>query len=60
MLVKSTVIDTIKKFPENFSIDDLIEKLVVLERIEEGNKQSVENNVISDEALDIEIEKWFK
>lgn len=60
MLVKTTVLETVKRFPDNFSIDELIEKLLILERVEKGNQQSLVNNVISEIELEKEIAEWFK
>lgn len=60
MLVKTTVLETVKRFPDNFSIDELVEKLLILERVEKGDKQSLENKVISETELEKEINEWFK
>ncbi|MFO7978968.1 MAG: hypothetical protein R6U64_09945 [Bacteroidales bacterium] len=60
MLKKSRVIETIEKFPEAFTIDELIEKLIFLEKVEQGIQQSKKGEVISEEALDKEIQKWFR
>lgn len=60
MLVKNKVIETVNTFSDNFSIDELIEKLIVLDRIDVGNNQSIKNEVISEEELDKNIEEWFK
>lgn len=60
MLAKSKVIDTINSFPENFSIDELMEKLIILNRVQIGDAQSLENNVVNEAELDNEIESWFK
>ena len=40
MLVKEKVIESLQKFPGNFSIDELIEKLIIIEKIENGDAQS--------------------
>ncbi|MEI7978775.1 MAG: hypothetical protein WCI53_08010 [Bacteroidota bacterium] len=60
MLVKNKVIETVNTFSDNFSIDELIEKLIVLDRIDVGNNQSINNKIISEEELDKNIEEWFK
>lgn len=60
MLVKNKVIETVNAFSDNFSIDELIEKLIVLDRIDVGNNQSIKNEIISEEELDKNIEEWFK
>ena len=60
MLVKNIVLDSINNLPENFSIDELMEKLIILNRVQIGDKQSIENSVVNEAELDNEIEKWFK
>jgi len=60
MLDKNIVLDSINNLPENFSIDELMEKLIVLNRVQIGDKQSLENYVVNEAELDNEIEKWFK
>jgi len=37
----------------------LIENLILLEKIETGNRQSDNGEVISDAEMENEIEKWF-
>lgn len=60
MITKEKLKSTLSDFPEEFSIDELIERLILIEKIELGNQQSLNNEVISDEELDQEIEKWFE
>jgi predicted transcriptional regulator len=60
MLTKTKLREQIEKFPEEFSLDDLIDRLILIDKIERGNKQSENGEVISEEELDKEIEKWFK
>ena len=60
MLVKEKVLESINKFPDFFSIDDLIEKLIIIEKIEKANAQSLNNEVVFESELNIEIEKWFE
>jgi hypothetical protein len=60
MLTKARIKEQIDKLPENFSLDELIKRLVLIEKIESGNKQSENGKVISEEEMDNEIEKWFK
>ncbi len=60
MLTKTKLKDQIEKFPEEFSIDELIDRLILLEKIEKGNEQSERGEVISETELDKEIIKWFE
>jgi hypothetical protein len=60
MLTKINVIKTITKFPEHFSIDELVDKMILLDKIEKGMQQADKNQVISEEELDKRIEEWLK
>lgn len=60
MLTKAKVTEQIKNFPEEFSLDELIERLILVEKIELANKQSENEEIMSELALQKEIEKWFK
>ena len=60
MITKTQLEEQLKSLPEEFSIEDLIERLILLEKIETGVKESENNQVISEMALEEEIKKWFK
>ena len=60
MLTKARLIKQIDKFPEEFSIDELIENLILIEKIETGYKQSESGEVISEVEMGNEIRKWFE
>lgn len=59
MLTKEQVIGAINKLPEKFSVDQAIDELILLEKIETGLSQSQANNVIPDEELDKELPEWL-
>jgi hypothetical protein len=60
MLTKSNVIRTLTKFPDHFSIDELVDKMILLDKIEKGLQQADKKQVISDEDLDKKIKEWLK
>jgi len=60
MLTKTRLKEQIEKFPEEFSIDDLVERLILIEKVETGMNQSERGEIISDSDLDNEVDKWFK
>jgi len=60
MLTKENLKNQIDKLPEEFSLDELVERLILIEKINRGNSQSEKNEVISESELDKEIDKWFK
>ncbi len=60
MITKKKLKEQLKTLPENFSIDELIDRLIFIEKVENGMKQSDNKDVISENEMDKEIEKWFK
>ncbi len=60
MLSKTTVQKSIERLPQEFSIDELIEQLIFIEKVEEGLQQSRDGNVISHEDVKSMISKWSK
>ncbi len=60
MIIKKQLTLTLEKFPEQFSLEELIDKLILLDKIERGNIQSENNEVINEEELENEMQKWFK
>jgi len=59
MLTQTKVLKAIRQLPEEFSIDELVDKLILIEKIEIGISQSEKGEVISEDDLDKEIAKWF-
>ncbi|MGB1316324.1 MAG: hypothetical protein ACPG4Y_09910, partial [Chitinophagales bacterium] len=58
MLLREKVQEQIALLPEKFSLDELVEKLILIEKIQKGIHQSENDEVTSDEDLDREISKW--
>lgn len=59
MLTQTKVIKAVKQLPNEFSIDELVDRMILLEKVEMGITQSESGQVISDEDLDQEVAKWF-
>ena len=60
MLTKIKLLKEVEKFPDEFSIDELVEKLILIEKIETGNQQSERDDIVSEAEMDYEIRKWFE
>ena len=60
MLTKDKVKKTIDRLPEEFTVDQIIEQLVILNKIEEGLKDIEEGRVYSTDQVKQELEKWLK
>ena len=58
MLTKNKVKRTIDNLPDSFTIDELIEQLIFIEKVEEGIQQSDQGKVISNDDVKSIIEKW--
>jgi len=58
---KAKVLETLESLPDEFSAEKLIEKLIFIEKVEEGIKQANEGKTISmDEARKRIDAKWSK
>ena len=59
MLNREKLIETIKQLPENFPIDEVIERIILLDKIETGLHQSSTNQITPDDKLDDKLPKWL-
>ena len=60
MITKNKLKEQIESFPEKFSIDELIERLILVEKIENGIEQSKKDEVLDESQFNEEIKTWFK
>lgn len=58
MLVRDDVIRTVSEFPENFTLDELVEKLIFMDKVDKGLEQSRNNKVHSHEEARTRLSKW--
>lgn len=60
MLTKDRLRQSINKLPDTFTIDELIDQLIFIEKVEEGLEQSKEGKILSNDNVKEIIEKWSK
>lgn len=60
MLTKTLLKEQLEKLPEEFSIDELVERLVLIEKIERGIVQSDRGEVIADADLSENLDSLSK
>jgi hypothetical protein len=60
MLTKEKVRKTIDRLPDTFTVDQLVEELIVLNKIEEGLKDVEEDKVFSTGQVKEELKTWLK
>ena len=56
---KSTVIESINKLPDEFSIDDIIERLMIIEKIGKARQDVKNGNINSEEQAKTKLNKWL-
>ena len=57
---KSKAIDIVQQMPDSFVVDDLIEKLIFIEKVEEGLNDIQEGNVVEHSELIKQVSEWSK
>ena len=60
MITKEKLKEHIDKFPDSFSIDELIDRLVFIDKLEKRIDQSDKGETNSEDQLRDEMKKWFK
>jgi hypothetical protein len=59
MLTREQTYRTIEKLPECFPIEQLIEQLVFVEKVERGLFQSQKGQINSKEQTKVKLSKWL-
>jgi len=60
MITKSILQESLDRFPEEFTLEELIEQAILIDKIQRGNQQSERGETVSEEELDKEMSKWFE
>ena len=58
MLTKDKVKELIDHMPESFSVDDIIEKIILLQKIEIGKQQIKDGHSFTEDEMDKLIDSW--
>ena len=59
MLTKIKTLKAIKQLPDEFSLDELINQMILLEKIESGLAQSEKGGTIYKDDLTKAVAHWF-
>jgi len=57
---KSQIIETVSEMPDEFSIDEIVERLIILEKIEKGRQDVAQGNVYAEAEAKEKLKKWLK
>jgi hypothetical protein len=60
MISKEKLLSTLKDMPDRFSIDELIERVIVLQKIDVGLEQSKNSQTLTTEQAKERLGKWLK
>ncbi len=60
MITKEKLIKHVNKFPAKLSIEDLIDRLIFVEKLERRIEQSKKDETISEQELENEMKEWYK
>ncbi len=58
MLTQDKVIESVQKMAKEFSIDDLVERLIFIEKVENGLQQSANGQIISTTEAKNTLKTW--
>lgn len=59
MTTKEKIINSIKNLPDTVDIDDILDQIMLIEKIEKAVDQSNKNQVVSDDELENRLGKWL-
>lgn len=59
-MTKTLLNEVVQQMPNEFSIDELLERLMLIESIEKGRKQFHEGKVLTHQEVGKKLEKWLK
>jgi hypothetical protein len=55
---REKVIDAIRELPQEFDMEELMEKLIVVEKVEQGLKQLDEGKTVDHTQVKEMVKKW--
>ncbi len=56
---KSTILESISKLPDEVTIDEIVERLIIIEKIEKGRKEVQAGKVNTEEQAEAKLKKWL-
>lgn len=59
-LTKEKISQMLEQLPNSFTLDDLIERLLLIEKVEEGIQQAEDGKIIRQADVKEKIAKWPK
>jgi predicted transcriptional regulator len=60
MLTKDKIKKSIDSLPDNLTVDQVIDRIIMLDKIEQGLKDIEAGNVYTTEEVKAKLSKWLK
>lgn len=60
MITKEKLIQTIEDLPEKFSFDDILDRIILLQKIEIGIEQSENGQINTTDQAKDKLKRWLK
>jgi len=60
MLTKTKLLKTIKDLPNQFTVEELIDRIILLQKIDIGIEQSEKGQIVSTVEAKKKLKKWLK
>lgn len=60
MLTKTQILNSLDKLPDNVTIDQVIDHLIFIEKIQKGLDDSEKGNIYSKDEAKEKLKKWLK
>ena len=57
---KQTILAAVNTLPDEIQLDELVERLLLVEKIEKGREQSRNGQTVSQEEVEQLVKTWFK
>lgn len=60
MITKTQIINSLEKLPENLTIDQVVDQLIFIEKVQRGLDDSVNGRTNTKEEAKQKLSKWLK
>jgi len=60
MITKAQIINSLDKLPENLTIDQVVDQLIFIEKVQKGLDDSVNGRINTKEEAKQKLSKWLK
>ena len=59
-MTKAIIQEALAELPDEFSLDDLMERLILLQSFEQGRQQYRDGRMLTQEEVGKRLERWLK